>query len=208
MRKITKGVEPLSLKKWKSHNNGTYNYLTHIERLDIRASCLKEQYYLCAYCCQSINDENKSSKNEHVVARAIAPNRSLDYSNIVASCTTPGQCDNAHGSQPFQLTPFMQECEVELEFSLSGRVLGLTDRAKETIRVLNLGDTELNNRSLIEKRKQLTYSILFTNGINPNDGLDDNELLEMVIDDITAPKNGRLEAFSPVVVNILKSWIA
>ncbi len=76
--------------------------------------------------------------NEHVVTRSIAPNRSLDFSNIVASCTTPRQCDAAHKLQPFALTPFMNECETEFKFKISGRVEGLTDRAIETIKVLKL----------------------------------------------------------------------
>ncbi|WP_255343991.1 hypothetical protein [Enterobacter sp. MGH 14] len=91
------------------------------------------------------------------------------------------------------LTPFMSECETELEFTLSGKVRGLTDRAKETIRVLNLGDELQSNRSLIEQRKQFIQSIMFSNGIEPEDGLDDDELLEMVINDISTPKNGSLK---------------
>ncbi|ERP00295.1 hypothetical protein L360_04747, partial [Enterobacter sp. MGH 14] len=35
---------------------------------------------------------------------------------------------------------------------------------------------------------------MFSNGIEPEDGLDDDELLEMVINDISTPKNGKLEA--------------
>ena len=80
--------------------------------------------------------------NEHVEARSIAPNRELDFSNIVASCNSKGQCDDAHGAQMFSLAPFMDECEAELKFKISGRVEGVTARAKETIRVLNLGDHE------------------------------------------------------------------
>ena len=145
--------------------------------------------------------------NEHVEARRIAPNRSLDFTNIAASCTTPRQCDDSHGSQPLPLTPFMGACETELQFKLSGRVVGLSDRAIETIRVLNLGDTLTNNRSLIEQRKQLTESLLWANGIDPSEGLEDDELIDLVLADLTTPKDGKLEAFSPVLVNILKQWI-
>lgn len=211
MRKITKGIhpEPESLANFKRTNRtATYADLNETERTDIRLVCLKEQHYLCAYCCKEISGENHDCMNEHVEARRIAPARSLDFTNIVSSCTTPGQCDASHGSQPLPLTPFMSECETELEFTLSGKVRGLTDRAKETIRVLNLGDELQNNRSLIEQRKQFIQSIMFSNGIDPEDGLDDDELLEMVINDISTPKNGKLEAFAPVVVNVLKQWVA
>ena len=102
----------------------------------------------------------------------------------------------------------MNECETELKFKISGRVEGLTPRAIETIKVLNLGDTEQNNRSLIEKRKKLSQDLLWTNGIDPEDGIDEDELIELLIADIACPKDGKLEAFTPVVVNILRDWLA
>lgn len=210
MRKISKrtGYEPQSLIDWKRGNpNGDYKELTNIERKDIRIECLKEQYFLCAYCCKLISDNNNDSMNEHVEARRIAPQRSLDFTNIVASCTTPSQCDNSHESQPLPLTPFMAKCETDLEFTLSGKVRGLTPDASETIRVLNLGDDTTNNRSLIEQRKQFVHAMLFANGIDPNEGLDDDELIDCVIADISTPKNGKLESFAPVVVNVLRQWI-
>ncbi len=210
MRKITKviGFEPKSLKQFKaSYPHATYKELTKVERQDINAECLKDQYYLCAYCCQSISGLLHDSMNEHVEARRIAPNRSLDFTNIVASCTRLRQCDDSHGSQPLLLTPFMKECETEIEFTLSGRAVGKTPRAKETIKVLNLGDLEKNNRALIERRKQLVNAILFKNGVDPAEGLDDNDLIASVITYISQPHNGKLESFSPVVVNVLKKWI-
>ena len=208
MRKISKQAEPDSLTRWKRANpNGTYQDLSHIERQDIRTCCLQEQFYLCAYCSQALTGESNGCMNEHVQAREIAPNRSVDFTNIVASCITAKQCDKAHGSQPLPLTPFMDECESELKFKISGRVEGLTPRAIETIRVLNLGDTEKNNKALIDKRKQLSQVLLWTNGINPDDGLDDDELIKMAINDINQPQSGKLDAFTPVVTNILRGWL-
>lgn len=210
MRKISKvsGFEPSSLTQFKARNpQKTYKDLTEVERQDIRTECSKEQFYLCAYCCQSISGNANDCMNEHVEARRIAPNRSLDFTNIVSSCTSPSQCDDSHGSQPLLLTPFMDECETDFEFKLSGRVVGKTQQALNAIEVLNLGDTEQNNRGLIEKRRNLVNAILFTNGINPDDGLDDNDLIFEVINDISMPDSGKLEAFSPVVVNVLRQWI-
>lgn len=211
MRKITKrkGYEPDSLIAWKRrYPNGGYLDLTETERQDIRSECTQEQFYLCAYCCKPISGDRDDTMNEHVVARRLAPNRSLDFCNIVASCKTLKQCDNAHGSQPLPLTPLRGECETELKFSLSGKVSGLTLRAQETIAVLNLGDKIQNNRSLIEQRKQLVQSLLLTNGIDPDAGLEDDELIQMVIDDLTQPIDGKLEAFSPVAINVLRQWMA
>ncbi|MDJ0620644.1 MAG: hypothetical protein QNJ63_28575 [Calothrix sp. MO_192.B10] len=101
----------------------------------------------------------------------------------------------------------MMECETELRFKISGRVEGLSDRATITIQVLNLGDDEKNNRALIEKRKQLSNVLLLANGVDTDEGLEDEELLEMLIDDLAQPQNDHLEPFAPVVINILRNWL-
>ncbi len=208
MRKITKqvGFEPPSLTRWKRANpHSDYSNLTKVEREDIRLACAIEQRYLCAYCCKPISGNGKDCMNEHVLARRIAPNQSLNFDNIVASCKTPNQCDDAHGSQPLPLTPFDIECETDLEFKLSGRVEGKTAQAKETVRVLNLGN---DNKSLVEQRRQFVQALLLGNGIDPNDLIDDSDLIQMVIDDLAKPQDGRLEAFAPVVINVLRGWVA
>ncbi|MEN8215065.1 MAG: hypothetical protein ABFS56_01540 [Pseudomonadota bacterium] len=64
--------------------------MSHVERQAIRDSCLEEQYYLCAYCCQRIDDKN--SHNEHIQAQSVAPNQMLNFHNIVASCNQSKQC--------------------------------------------------------------------------------------------------------------------
>lgn len=209
MRRISKGIEPQALSDWKRSNpHGTYPDLSVEEREAIRMGCAVEQYFLCGYCCDKISGLRADTTNEHVEAQKIAPNRTLDFSNIIASCKAPHHCDNAHGSQPLPLTPLMPECETELRFKISGRVEGLTKRAQETIRVLNLGDTESSNKALIEKRKRLCDALLFANGIDPADGLDDDALIGMVIADLQQPKEQRLEAFAPVLVNIMQGWLA
>ncbi|MNE83150.1 hypothetical protein D3C80_1799410 [compost metagenome] len=105
------------------------------------------------------------------------------------------------------LTPIMIECESELKFRLSGRVEGVTHRAQETIRVLNLGDHERNNKSLVEKRKQLAHWLMLENGVDPDSPLEDDELLQCVIDDLNTPTDGKLPPFAPVVANILRGWL-
>jgi|ETN07SMinimDraft_1059922.scaffolds.fasta_scaffold86246_1 uncharacterized protein (TIGR02646 family) len=218
MRKINKGASPTLFADWVEDKPDNMNENQWFQALyerknwgvvsDLSHHNAREQFYLCAYCCGRISGEYTDTVNEHVEARAVAPKRSLDYANIVASCKSKNQCDSAHKSQVFTLTPLMDECETELSFKISGRVEGLTDRARQTIRVLNLGDNEENNRSLIEKRKQLSHSLLWCNGIDPADGIEDEELLLDVIGDLMTPKDGKLEPFAPVVANILRSWIA
>lgn len=217
MRRIVKGDPPTSFINWVAHKPKNKNENQWFQTLytqkqwaivsDLSRHNAKEQFYLCAYCCDRITGEQSDTVNEHVEARALAPQKSLDYQNIVASCKNINQCDGAHKSKMFRLTPLMDECETELKFKVSGRVEGTTHRAVETISVLNLGDNEMNNKSLIEKRKQLCHNLLWVNGINPIEGLEDEVLLKCVIDDLMTPKNGELDPFAPVVANILRNWI-
>lgn len=211
MRKIDKGQEPESLSAFKRrHPLARYPDLSDTVRQEIRHTCAAEQFYLCAYCCQQISGTNEDTMNEHVEAQDKAPNRTLDFNNLVASCLTPKQCDAAHGAQSLPLTPLMPECETELRFKLSGRVDGLTERAREAIRVLNLGDTEQNNKALVAKRKQLVDSLIWTHyGPNQQHLLqeEDSELLQMLIDDLNQTRQGKLEPFAPVLVNILRSLL-
>jgi uncharacterized protein (TIGR02646 family) len=206
LRRIDKGAEPLSLAAWKrAHRNGRYADLPPEERHAIRQACTLEQYHLCGYCCDAISGEASDTTNEHVEAQKVAPHRTVDFSNIIASCAAQHHCDKAHGSQALPLTPLMAECESELRYKISGRVEGLTVRAREAIRVLNLGDTEQANKALVEKRKTMCDALLWTNGMNPDDGLEDDDLIEIVVADLLQPKAGRLEAFAPVLANIMRA---
>ncbi len=203
MRKITKGIEPAELTSWKRKNpRGRYDDLSHAERGAINDATRQEQFGLCAYCCKKIGESD--SMNEHVEARNIAKNRTLDFSNIVASCITPKQCDAAHGSQPLPLTPLMVECETELKFYFSGDVEGLTDRAKQAIDVLNL-----NNQSLIAKRKQQIKTLVMPPDTTESVLLWDGETIEMFINEwLQKPDDdGQLQAYSPVLVNVLRQRI-
>lgn len=207
MRTISKELEPTSLTAWKRKNpHGQYNQLTDDIRRSIRQQVLGDQFYLCAYCCQPIKDIN-DCHNEHVKAQHDHPTLTLDFTNIVASCDTRNQCGNAHKSQLLPLTPLMPECETELKFKISGRVEALSDRAITSIQILNLGDHEKNNRALVERRKHLFNALLWKNGINPDGGLEDEELLDLLINDLAQPQEGQLEPFSPVLINILRNWL-
>lgn len=210
MRKLDLIPEPSELSAWKAANHvGVYDDLEAAPevRIAIRTANTKAQYYLCAYCCCEISGGQADTMNEHVVAQSVDDTRTLDFDNIVASCTTRNQCDQSHGSQLLPLTPLMDECETEIKYMLSGRVFGNTQRAKETIRVLNLGDDERNNISLIGKRKQFIDAMLYANGVDPSEGLEDDELIEIVLEDIQKVEGGKMRPFAPALANVLRGWL-
>ncbi|MDI1276784.1 hypothetical protein [Methylobacter sp.] len=201
MRKIAKGTEPVELTVWKTQNqHGYYKDLTHVERQAINQATRKEQLGLCAYCCKKIDENN--SMNEHVEARQLAPNRQLDFGNIVASCTTRGRCDSAHKSQPLLLTPLMAECETELKFYMSGKVAGLSQQATDSISVLGL-----DSRAIREERKQMLDNLIFPD-IADDMQLLGNDLLADWINDLQqTDDDDKLLPYSPVLVNIISGLL-
>lgn len=207
MRKIDKGMEPPSLTRFKrSNKTSRYQDLPPNERRLIRASCISEQYGLCAYCCQSITVDD--ALNEHVEAQDHAKNRTLDFSNIVASCQRPHQCGTGRKTKPLPLTPLMAECETELKFYLSGLVSG-TKRAMVSIKALNLGHTLESNRGLVGARKQMVDMLMFDLSTDAADlQFEDEELLRMFLEDLKTPKATQcLQPFSPVLVNVIQHFL-
>ncbi|UBU47704.1 hypothetical protein LCW13_11640 [Cobetia amphilecti] len=217
MIKISKGQPPQSFIKWISSKPKNKNENEWFKELfqqgkwdivgDLSFKNAEEQFFICCYCCDYVSGDSSDTKNEHVVARDIAPEKSLDYTNILASCNKLRQCDHAHGNKALPLTPLMPECETEFNFKLSGRVEGLTDRATEAINVLNLGKDENANKSLVEKRKKIINDLLWANGVDPSEGLEDEELIEMIVEEIMTPVEGKLTPFAPILVNVMRGWL-
>lgn len=208
MRKIDKGMEPPSLTRWKRSNGALrYKDLPRQESRSIRTSCISEQYGLCAYCCQSISVDN--AHNEHLESQDRAPNRTLDFSNIVASCQHPNQCGHGRGTQTLPLTPLMDECENELKFYLTGRVAGKTERATVAIEALNLGHTDQSNRGLIGRRKAMIDTLIYDLGVLPEAlQCEDEELLRLAVDQLETPDaEQRLQPFSPVLINVIRHFL-
>jgi len=208
VRKIDKEVEPATLALWKRQNRTLrYKDLPPQESRAIRSSCITEQYGLCAYCCQSITLDD--AHNEHVEAQDRAPNRTLDYSNIVASCNRKHQCGHGRGTHQLPLTPLMVECETELKFYLSGLVTGHTERARVSIETLNLGHTEESNRGLVGRRKAMVDTLIYGQELRPEDlQHEDEELLGLLLEVFQTPEAGKpLQPFSPVLANVIRHFL-
>lgn len=204
MRRINKGMEPQSLTRWKrSYTTLRYRDLPPDESRSIRASCISEQHGLCAYCCQSITVD--TAHNEHIEAQDRAPNRTLDFSNIVASCQHPNQCGHGRGTKSLPLTPLMAECETELKFYLSGLVTGQTDRARVSVEALNLGHTEESNRGLVGRRKSMVDALIYCQNAFPQDlQFEDPEILGLLLEEMKVPgADQRLQPFSSVLGNVI-----
>lgn len=208
MRVIIKGPAPTSLTAFVVHNPNTvyHNLYMHAAGQqvisDIRNSCLEEQHYLCAYCCNRV--EYNSSHNEHIMPRHTYPQLSMTYTNFVASCNGKDHCGDGKKAYLLSITPLMDACETDIKYYLSGVAVGLNENGRDTVKVLGL-DTE----KLIAVRKELVNSLIYSIGENPAEiELLDNDLLELLLADLLAPsEENKLEAFSPILVRILNDLI-
>ena len=131
-------------------------------RQPLKLSLIKEQKGLCAYCCGSITEEK--SHNEHIEPRhpqKYASGKSLDYTNIVASCNNPNTCgnkkDNKYDEKQF-VSPLDENCEKKFTYFANGAIIG----DDYTIGLLNLNAYELKNarKSVIRALQGLSKDII------------------------------------------------
>ena len=155
MLHIEKGEEPQFLidfkKKYPKKDYDSKEFAEHRPKLKERL--IKEQKGLCAYCCGRITLEK--SHNEHIEPRhpgTFTSKRSLDYTNIVASCNNPETCgnkkENNYDEKQF-ISPVDENCEEKFTYYADGKIIG----DDYTIGVLNLNAYELKNarKSVIKK---------------------------------------------------------
>ena len=151
MIKITKEGEPDFWTNFKRKNpEVNYYQLSNSEagiqvRKKLRDYLVKEQYRICCYCCRRIDMNN--SLNEHVRPKDLYPNETMDYDNILASCskdekTCGPQKDNDYDEKMF-VSPLEEDCEKHFAFFPNGDIAGLTDRGEYTIKILGLDSYKL-----------------------------------------------------------------
>lgn len=148
----------------------------------LREQLRQEQYGLCCYCCQALVEK---ATIEHLKNRDKHPKLTYEYDNLLLSCQTSNQCDNAKGNQNLDLTPLMIECDTEIKINLAGELETKSERAGQAIRVLNL-----NNSTLCEKRKRKIDMISFT--FDPNStqtpiDIMDKDTLSLILQSLDTP---------------------
>ena len=147
MLHIQKKEEPLFLinfkKEYPSKTYESKEFRKYRPRL--KEALRKEQRGLCAYCCGRITQN--TSHNEHIEPQnpgKYHSRKSLDYTNIVASCNNQRTCGcekgNKYDAERF-ISPLDKECEEKFTYYLDGMIEG----DAYTIDLLNLNDYELRN---------------------------------------------------------------
>ena len=152
MRKINKGETPDFWKEYVSHHKTIhYDSADLGKKQELRRHMLGIQGYLCAYCCSEITENN--SHNEHIKPKAgnRYPKLSMDYDNMVVSCTTGGNASTCgmHKGDRYDealfVSPLSDDCAEHFRFEQDGRIVGLTESGSYTIDLLNLNAYRLVN---------------------------------------------------------------
>lgn len=156
---IKKGGEPEFLTEFKKkYPAKTYESKEFDEYRTPLNFCLrKEQKGLCAYCCTRI--ETEKAHNEHIEPQhpgKHASHRSLDYTNIVASCNNPKTCGSKKGNS-YDADQFISPLDERCENIFTYYPDGLMEGNQYTIDLLNLNEFGLKNarRAVYKKLQQL-----------------------------------------------------
>ena len=180
MKYIEKQTSPQAFELWKENKKNRQKDLAKIEdlttkKLDtrwnnlksktdifklLRESLLKEQGYLCCYCQQKINLEQKTAAVEHLIARKTDGSLLFEYANLLASClggrkeeseqTNIKYCNHARGHIDLEITPLQKDCETYFDYfqiedndEWEVKVVGVNEIATKVIDLLNLNTAKL-----------------------------------------------------------------
>ena len=138
-------------------------------RKDLALYILSEQNGLCIYCEKVVNDYPNECHIDHYRKRDYFPNETLNYNNLLLSCNNFKRCakhkDSKIKKEDYKkfINPILENPENFLEYTFYGEFKpkdNLSDINKEkaifTIEILNL-----NDRSLIEERKQVIITFCY-----------------------------------------------
>jgi uncharacterized protein (TIGR02646 family) len=163
MRFIRKGNEPESFTNWKAAANQqwipTYADLSNPEKRDVYNALLMEQGYICCYCERKLTFESGDYHIEHLNPQSGNNNDDLDFDNFLCSClrTTvkgdPLHCGMKKGPNVIPITPLQPDCGENFIFTADGKIDGVNVLAKQTIEILALDISKLND--LREKTLEL-----------------------------------------------------
>ena len=119
-------------------------------RSAIKEHMIAQQKYLCCYCCKQIDSGH--SHNEHIKPKERYPRLSMDYENLLVSCTSTscGMAKAAEYDDTLFISPLDEDCEKHFRYEEDGYIVGKTKKGEYTISLL-----QLNAYGLVDSRKNL-----------------------------------------------------
>lgn len=173
MKRILKSAsQPDSLKDWKrkyrnrTGKTATYKALQRdqAQYQEIKHFLLKEQYFLCCYCCNQVRANG--CHIEHFVPQDHDRSKQLDYQNMFVSCngyveeiSTVDKESCGHRKDNWYdrnliVSPVDPECERIFEFLANGIIQPHNNdlRADAMIKNIGLNSHALNEADLLTKQ--------------------------------------------------------
>ena len=155
---IEKGREPRSLTEYReSTPNASYDGLPTETKNEVRASLLREQGYICAYCMARIRIDTVTI--EHYIAQRQNGEGSgieLDYHNMLGVCRgnagmphNQETCGKHRGNAPLSVDPRAKEKVDTIRYSSNGRIESASAEFNQDLNVT----LNLNISSLVSNRK-------------------------------------------------------
>jgi uncharacterized protein (TIGR02646 family) len=203
LRQIEKQEPPTELETQLKTPGATFEGCPIEVKRAIRRDCMRDQYGICCYCCGPLSEDSSHQQIEHIVAQAVDPTRTLDWTNLLISCasgrpevspTKRGEltCDDHKGSDRLPITPLDAGCESRFRYvPETGQIVthGQDAEAKDTIRILNLDCARLRGG----RREAMEEASRFAN-------LRKEEWIGRFLE----PQDGRLIPFQPAVKSLLR----
>lgn len=168
MRKISKGDIPEFWERFIRRNPTTqYKQIVNMQGgkeiiSNLHTHLKEEQGNVCAYCCCHLVEGQ--SHNEHIKPESRYQNQTMDYFNIVASCTRKlhssnsscgRQKDNNYDEQLF-VSPLEEGCERNFTYYTDGSIDWTSPRGEYTIKLLRLHES-----AVLKKERSAQYLAVY-----------------------------------------------
>lgn len=163
----------------------------------IRGSLWKNQKGLCAFCCNSL-DQKEKTRVAHLQPQSTDPTQSTRVENFLLSCDSESMkdisCDSAQRNRDLPVSPFTPNVQALFSYQFSGEMQGLTDEARESIRILNL-DSPIGDRNhRLRSARRIAIQVFLRHIIGKGD--------QAIADYLNGAKSLSLPAFQPALKHI------
>lgn len=209
MKYIAKQHEPQVFTDWKAMANDnwqpSYESLSGTTKRAVKLALMNEQGHICCYCERRLTEED--SHIEHLRPQSDPACDSLDYNNMLCSCTRkiikgdPRHCGNLKGSwfdERLIISPLDPACENKFSYTADGHIKpadSSDNAAQETIKKLGLGIPKLN-----DLRKKAIEPFL-------DEGISDGELEKFVTGYLKQDSSGRYGEFWTTIRYLFEDYI-
>ena len=172
MRYIMKEKEPASLTHARKTYLKKYSDMREDLKDEIKASLLKEQKHLCAYCMKRISSDDMQIEHyvpQHPngnIPQEEADRLSIDYNNMLGVCnggksaanhsTDDLTCDQHRGNAPLTVNPLRNETIEKIAYRSNGEIYSMDQQINNDLdKTLNLNAP---GSYLVKNRKEALES--------------------------------------------------